>query len=71
MASSGFYNGGLGQNGSPSNGYAMSPIMPPGMAQMMAAQQAGFIPPPYYQAQPQQQFQMGYSENYENFEENG
>ncbi|CAL2029591.1 unnamed protein product [Caenorhabditis brenneri] len=70
MAASGFYNGGFSQNGSPSNGYAIQQSMvPSGMGQMVATQQPGFIPPAYFTSQ--QQYQMGYSENFDNFEDHG
>ncbi|ULU10326.1 hypothetical protein L5515_000631 [Caenorhabditis briggsae] len=69
VAAGGFYNGGFGQNGSPSNGYAIQQSMvPTGMGQMVPSQQAGYIPP-YFSAP--QQFQLGYSENFDNFDENG
>ncbi|CAO4360736.1 unnamed protein product [Caenorhabditis nigoni] len=69
VAAGGFYNGGFGQNGSPSNGYAIQQSMVPnGMGQMVPSQQAGYIPP--YFSGPQQ-FQLGYSENFDNFDENG
>ncbi|KAF1769114.1 hypothetical protein GCK72_000927 [Caenorhabditis remanei] len=69
VASSGYYSGGFGQTSSPSNGYAIQQSMAPnGMGQMVSSQQTGYIPP-YYPGQ--QQFQMGYSENFENFEDNG
>ncbi|CAI2305612.1 unnamed protein product [Caenorhabditis sp. 36 PRJEB53466] len=71
MPASGFYVGGFAQTGSSSNGYAMPPFVPSGVGQMMAAQQAGFMSSPYFHAQPQQQFQMGYPENFDNFDENG